>query len=522
MNQPGSVKGLSPRFTRTLCFALFAAAVTGCTGEPTTPLGTAAALISVSGDGQNGPVGTALAQDFVVQVNDLGGSPVAGVTVTWAITGGGGSINPTSDLTDASGLSQARLTLGPSSGANTAGATVAGIGTVTFTATGTSGGGGGTTGSLSFRTIDAGSYHSCAISRTELAYCWGFNQDGELGNGTTSLGMTPAAVSGGHNFRQVSGGKYHSCGVTLSGDGYCWGSNLEGQLGREVEVQSTIPVLNARAITFGSISVGRAHTCGLSLAGDAFCWGSNIQGGLGFRTLTTSVDTAGFVRTPELFTRIAAGGLHNCGLVALPSAGGHAEGTALCWGFNDQGQLGTGNTTTIFPDTTGPFSTRLVLGGLVFDSITAGYKHTCALTSAGAAHCWGDNSHGQLGDGTTTRRLSPVPVSGGTTFIALSAGVHHTCGIATTGEAYCWGRNTPSAVQESSGGQLGDGTTVSKSLPTLVNGTFLFQSISAGEVTTCGVTTGSVAYCWGDNEYGQTGTGTVTSSLVPAKVSGQP
>jgi alpha-tubulin suppressor-like RCC1 family protein len=488
---------------------MFAAALAGCSGDPTSSTGPAAAILLVSGDGQSGPVGTALAQDFVVRVNDIAGSPVAGVIVTWATTGGGGSVSSTSDLTDASGLSQVRLTLGPSSGTNTASAAVAGVGNVTFTATGTTGGGGGGggTGNLTFRTIDAGSYHSCAISRTELAYCWGFNQDGELGNGTTSLGMTPVAVSGGHNFRQVSGGKFHSCGVTLAGDGYCWGSNLEGQLGRDVEIQSTTPVLNARAITFGSMSVGRAHSCGLSLSGIAFCWGSNIEGQLGFITQTTSVDTAGFVNTGADFTRLAGGGLHNCGITTAA--------TTLCWGFNDQGQLGNGTTA-------GGTTVVTVSGGFTFDSITAGFKHTCALTAAGAAYCWGHNSYGQLGDGTTTRSLVPIPVAGGLSFATLSAGYYHTCGILTTGEAYCWGRNTPNAVQESSGGQLGDGTTVSKSLPTLVNGGFLFQSISAGEVTTCGVTTGNAAYCWGDNEYGQIGTGTNTSSLVPTKVSGQP
>jgi alpha-tubulin suppressor-like RCC1 family protein len=526
MNRRVSVSRCSHSIKSAL-FAAALAAVAGCGGgDPidTGGGGAPAAILVVSGDGQNGTVATPLAADFVARVNDASGNPVAGASVTWAVTVGGGTITPTTGTTDANGLTQARLTLGPSAGTNTATATVAGVGSVSFSATGATGGGGGPPpppGTLTYRTIDAGSYHTCAITRTELAYCWGFNQDGELGNGQTAVALTPGAVNGGHHFRQVYGGRFHSCGVTLSGDGYCWGSNLEGQLGRDVEDQSTTPVLNGRAITFGSLAVGRAHTCGLSLGGDALCWGSNIQGNLGFATLTTSVDTVGFVYTAELFTRLAAGGLHNCGLVALPSAGAHPAGAALCWGFNDQGQLGTGNTSTIFPD---PLveSPRVVQGGLVFDSITAGYKHTCALTAAGAAHCWGDNTYGQLGDGTTTRSLVPVAVTGGITFSALSAGFYHTCGIATTGEAYCWGKNTPSSVQESSGGQLGDGTTVNKPIPTLVSGGFLFQSISAGEVTTCGVTTTSIAYCWGDNEYGQIGTGTTAAFLVPTKVSGQP
>jgi alpha-tubulin suppressor-like RCC1 family protein len=521
MNQRGSVYRRPYRITELLCALACAAVSTSCQGgdpiSPTTAV--PSALLSVSGNGQSGNVGTLLGQDFVVRVNDQSGNPLAGVTVTWAVTAGGGAIAPTSDPTDASGLSQARLTLGPSAGTNTVTASVTGLGSVTFTATGTTGGGGGGGGggtpppsTLVFRTIDAGSYHACGITTGEQSYCWGFNQDGELGTGSTTLSMAPAAVSGGLRFRQVSGGKYHSCAVTLAGDGYCWGSNLVGQLGAQKELQSETPLLNARAITFSSMAVGREHSCGLSLTGVAFCWGSNSGGQLGFFTETYSVDTAGFVFTNQSFTRIASGGLHNCALTTA--------GTTLCWGFNDQGQLGNSTTITQFPDT---ISSKLtpVAGGFAFDSITAGYKHTCAL-SAGTAYCWGSNSHGQLGDGTTTRSLAPVPVAGGLSFVSLSAGFYHTCGIVTTGEAYCWGRNTPNSIQESVGGQLGDGTTTDRSSPTLVSGGLTFKSISAGEVSTCAVTSGAVAYCWGDNEYGQLGTNNTTSFLVPTKISNQP
>jgi alpha-tubulin suppressor-like RCC1 family protein len=511
MNQRGCLYRRSLRLTQALRVAILAAAVGSCAGgDPVGPTaGVPTAIVMVGGDGQVAQISTQLTQDFVVRVEDINGDPVANVPVAWAVTSGGGSIAPTSDPTDAAGESQARLTLGSIAGINTATATVSGIGSVTFTATGTTGGGGGgaTPGNLTFRTIDAGSYHTCAITLTELAYCWGFNQDGELGTGATTLSMAPASVGGGLAFRQVSGGRFHSCGVTLAGDGYCWGSNLEGQLGVSDELQSNTPKLNQKAITFGSLSVGRAHTCGLSLEGVAFCWGSNLSGQLGFPTTVTSVDTAGFVNTAASFTRLAGGGLHTCGITTAA--------TTLCWGFNDQGQLGNGTTT-------GGTAVVTVSGGLAFDSLTAGYKHTCGLTAAGAAHCWGDNTYGQLGNGSTTRSLVPVAVAGGISFKSLSAGFYHTCGIATTGEAYCWGRNTPNSVQESVGGQIGDGTTTNRSSPTLVSGGLAYQSISAGEVSTCGVTTTSLAYCWGDNEYGQLGTGNKLSFQVPTKVTNQP
>ena len=517
MNERGIVDLRRHPISDLFCALALGAVVSSCGGaDPISPSGTPASVALSSGDGQNGTVGTSLNEDFVVQVNDAAGTPVSNVVVTWAVTAGGGSIAPTSGLTNSSGLSQARLTLGPAEGTNTATATVAGVGSITFTATGTigggGGGGGGTPGNLVFRTIDAGSYHGCGITNTEVAYCWGLNLDGELGDGSIDSKLAPTAVAGGLRFRQVSGGKYHSCAVTLSGDGYCWGSNLVGQLGAISQVLSSTPLLNQKAITFASLSVGREHSCGLSLSGDAFCWGSNSGGQLGFFTENYSVDTAGFVFTALSFTTIASGGLHNCAITP--------QGTTHCWGFNDQGQLGNGTSTTLFPDTVSSKVTP-VSGGFAFDTITAGYKHTCALTG-GTAYCWGSNSYGQLGDGTNTNSSVPTPVSGGLTFVTLSAGFYHTCGITTTGAAYCWGRNTPNSLQESVGGQLGDGTTTDRNTPTLVTGGLSFKSISAGEVTTCGVTTTGVAYCWGDNEYGQLGTNSTTSFQVPTKLSNQP
>jgi alpha-tubulin suppressor-like RCC1 family protein len=518
MNQRGYMRRRSYRLINVLS-AIGFAAVSACGGGdpigPAQPSGVAT-LNLVSGNGQNGIVATALAQDFVVRVDDQAGVPVAGATVTWTIGSGGGSISPTTDVTDANGLSQARLTLGPNPGTNTAIATIQGITPVTFTAIASADDGSGPPPSATpgtFRTIDAGSYHTCAITTTELPFCWGFNQDGQLGTGTLSSVMVPTAVTGGLNFRQVSGGKYHSCAVTLSGDGYCWGSNLVGQLGQKVDVRTPTPSLNQKAITFANISVGREHSCGVSLSGDAFCWGSNSANQLGFFTKTYSVDTAGFVFTGATFTRIAAGGLHNCGLTTT--------GTTLCWGANDQGQRGDNTTLNPALDTVSSKLTA-VAGGFIFDSITAGYKHTCALDGAGVAYCWGDNGFGQLGNGTTTTSVSPLPVAGGLTFTTISAGFYHTCGLTTGGAAYCWGRNTPNELQESVGGQLGDGTTVSRTSPAPVSGGLTFRSISASEVTTCGVTTAGVAYCWGDNEYGQLGTGDVTSSQVPIRVANQP
>jgi alpha-tubulin suppressor-like RCC1 family protein len=157
--------------------------------------------------------------------------------------------------------------------------------------------------------------------------------------------------------------------------------------------------------------------------------------------------------TPQLRPEtITTGGHHSCGLTE--------RGSAYCWGWNGEGQLGVGDENRI--DRHYPTA---VAGGLTFAQISAGGSHfsaggghTCSLTTDGAAYCWGRNAEGQLGDGTTTRHLVPQPVAGGLSFTQISVGGSHTCALSATGAVYCWGSNYS--------GQLGDGTTTIRTAPT--------------------------------------------------------
>ena len=225
---------------------------------------------------------------------------------------------------------------------------------------------------------------------------------------------------------------------------------------------------------------------------------SALLGAVLLITPATTTATASVVS--PISSTFSAGDDQACGLTTT--------GAAYCWGYNAQGQLGDG--TTNHSDENGP---QAVIGGLTFASISVGYGHACALTPAGIAYCWGDNAQGQLGDGTSgTNRLTPTAVIGGLTFASISAGSDHTCALTTAGIAYCWGDNAE--------GQLGDGTTVDKSTPTAVIGGLTFASITSGWERTCALTSQGAAYCWGYNGYGALGDGTTVGKITPTAVIG--
>jgi|GEM_PF-1558839 len=297
----------------------------------------------------------------------------------------------------------------------------------------------------------------------------------------------------------VSGGGFAPINWTLPNVPGTYTLTATGQAaGGPVTFTATVPSLGF-SILPGNLSAYGQHTCGLKDEGAAYCWGYNGVGSVGDGT-TISRPTPVAVAGGLTFASLAAGGLfyHACGLTT--------GGPAYCWGSNANGQLGDGSTT----NSATPVA---VSGGLTFASLTGGYQHTCGLTSGGAAYCWGDNVNGQLGDGSTTRRTTPVPVSGELTFARLTAGGgSHVCGLTTSGAAYCWGNN--------SSGELGDGSTTSRTTPVAVSGGLTFVSMTAGYFHTCALTSGGAVYCWGNNGSGQLGDGTLTGRTAPVAVAG--
>ena len=189
-----------------------------------------------------------------------------------------------------------------------------------------------------------------------------------------------------------------------------------------------------------------------------------------------------------------------------------ASGVAYCWGFNGGGQGGNG---TQVPQDSFPV---VVAGGLRFTSVSAGTDHTCGVEQSGAAYCWGFNLYGRLGDGTVTSvQTTPGAVSGGLAFTAVQAGDAHSCGLTTGSLAYCWG--------DDSFGELGTGatSTTPQTAPVQVTGglTFASVTVSAGSGRqTCGLAAAGKAYCWGLNASGQLGDSTATTAATPVPVAG--
>ena len=437
-----------------------------------------------------------------------------------------------------SGFVASPATLGPAGGVVTLSATVTNATTCAFTATKTAAGltaGACTTGSVSDTvTLPPNTGTHAVTDKFRLTVTGAKTVKSAPIPVTVAAAGPPAPLSGA---TAIAGGSYHTCAVRTGGTVQCWGLNQYGQLGNgstnsSYAYVSYVPVTVTGLAGVTALAAGLEHTCALLSGGTVQCWGYNDYGQLGDGTTTSSYPYGATVpvRVPGLtgVTAIAAGGDHTCAL--------RSGGTVQCWGNNTNGELGIGpgpgpQICTVPGVATYACSTTPVnVSGLTgVTAISAGLEHTCALLSGGTVQCWGDSSHGALGS-SAANYYTPVAVGGAgcgcgtlTGVTAVTAGGFHTCAVRTGATVDCWGDNRYGELGTGVVSPVGPyGTTTPTPVVGLGGGALTgVAAISLGTYHTCAVLTGGTVDCWGANGYGQAGTGSHgISSVHPTAVIG--
>ncbi|MBN1607596.1 MAG: hypothetical protein JW940_13245 [Polyangiaceae bacterium] len=360
--------------------------------------------------------------------------------------------------------------------------------------------------------ISAGEVHSCAVVSDGTLRCWGSNLYGQLGVDAGALLTTPRAVPGQENVKSVAVGWAHTCVLFRDGTVKCWGADYNGNIGCP-NPTATFDPMQCTAFPSGStvveIAGGGEHACARKSDGTLECWGRNDYGAVGDGT--SGLAASGL--NPHRYTPVAVLGIQDA--IAITTGIWHScavsgSGAVLCWGYNGLGNLGTGDTTDhAVPAPVVTLGDSNVGAAL---AVSASCCHTCALMQDGAIRCFGSNEFGQLGDGTTLESHVPVSVTGLDSATAVAVGFEHTCALIGTGSVLCWGMGTS--------GQLGQGADSSSLVPAPVElgSKLAVTAISSKGSHTCVLTEIGGIWCWGANDYGQLGDGTLSSSNVPVTV----
>lgn len=362
-------------------------------------------------------------------------------------------------------------------------------------------------GQSDWQTVSVGASHSCALKTGGNAYCWGDNRFGQLGvtqgDSVCSSGNVrfrcsahPLQVQPGVRFASISAGGEHTCAITVSKEAYCWGDNDSFQVSDLVSGGPTLTKIPG-SLPWTQISAGSTHTCAVRSDGALFCWGANDRGQLGVGRLGGNVIGVVQVPMPAPVAAVSAGEARTCartttGIVycwgavwvdrqngleytraqtspqlvpgapalawlsvgSFTTCGADRSGFAYCWEANPRGEMGNGTQD-------GSTTPQRVASDLEFLQVSAGIVQSCGIVTSGAGLCWGDDSFGQLGvlpsqlvERCGAQRLpcatKPTPVFGRQQFTEISTGFgSHTCGVTTHGNLYCWGLGAS--------GQRGDG-----------------------------------------------------------------
>jgi alpha-tubulin suppressor-like RCC1 family protein len=358
--------------------------------------------------------------------------------------------------------------------------------------------------------IDSGSSASCVVTNAGTVSCWGFGGNGELGTGTGDDRNWPTdslELPAGTKATAVSVGLGYSCAVLNTGGISCWGTNVNGQLGGGGFgggiLAPSDPISLPSGTTAVSVSAGETHACAVLNTGRITCWGANDHGQLGTGNTTPLASPSAPISLPGGATAkaVSAGGSFTCAVLTT--------GQVSCWGLGENGILGRGTP----GDSNLPSAALAFPGGATATAITTGDSHSCALLSTGQISCWGLNLDGRLGTGDTTTATvpsAPIALPDGATATSVSATWFHTCAVLSSGKVSCWGYNAF--------GQLGTGNTTPLSTPSepisLPAGA-VATVISTGIQHSCAVLASGEVSCWGYNSDGELGTGNVADTTSP-------
>ncbi len=349
------------------------------------------------------------------------------------------------------------------------------------------------------KSLSVGRGFACAIASNDMAYCWGLNANSQFGNGGTTSSSVPvkvptktenasSAILAGATFKSIAAGTFGGCAIANDNRAYCWGANFYGQTGDGTSTNRTFPVKvltkteNASSAipagaTFLSVSVGGYTTCAIASNDMAYCWGRNQNGQVGAGTAmnenanpfplkvvtkTENATSAIPAGATFKFVETARGGSFSCAIAS--------DDLSYCWGFNDNGQLGSNTVTNssfpvkVLTQSDAGGATSAIPAGVTAKALTVGAAggQACMIGSDNLAYCWGFNVQGALGNNSTTQNLVPVKVltqsdpggsssaiPAGETFLQIRGGTQHTCALGSSGTMYCWGANGSGQVGNS-------------------------------------------------------------------------
>ncbi len=344
--------------------------------------------------------------------------------------------------------------------------------------------------------VDAGKKHTCGLDNGGHVLCWGENNRGQLGNGTTDATEIPqrVLVPPGVVFQQVSAGSEHTCAVDEDGAVWCWGRNNHGQLGDGTTTDSLVPVQVSAPVSvrFQQVAAGGAHTCAVDTRGAVWCWGRNNHLQLGVDGVNESPEPVQ-ADTGVRAESVAAGDAFTC--IVSPSSG------VYCWGRDDNDQLG--------PNGNGDTASPVWVTTNTAIQVACGREHACLVYLSGQVFCWGANGNGQLGNGGTGTSEKDLQRVGGVAATFLGLGWNHSCAVLQTGDVACWGQNDQGQVDPDS---TEDPITSASGVDL---GSLQIQQVTGGEAHTCALTSDGEIVCWGLDDRGQLGPDSQVANILP-------